>query len=67
MRIRIGDTVAFRRHIVSKCEALAQLRATVTNIAGEWVFMTEADGREKVMPAAHLCRVAPNGLVLELV
>lgn len=67
MKFKVGDTVAFRRAVISKCEALARVRATVTEVAGDWIFMTEACGTKKVMPAANLCKVALNGLVLELV
>jgi hypothetical protein len=67
MKFKVGDTVAFRRAVSSKCEALTRVRATVTEVAGDWIFMTEACGANKVMPADTLCKVAPNGVVLELV
>jgi len=67
--IRVGDTVAFRRGVVEKCnsEEIAEYRGVVTGIAGGWLFIEEASGRTKVMPIANMCRVAPNGVVLELV
>lgn len=69
-RIRVGDTVAFRREVVGRCgssDAVAAFRGKVTQIAEGWLFLQEACGRQKVMPAASMCRVAPNGVVLQLV
>jgi hypothetical protein len=68
-RIRIGDMVAFRHTVIEKAgrEALAAFRARVTGIAGEWLFLEEQGGRQRVMPIESMCRVAPNGAVLELV
>lgn len=68
-RIRVGDTVAFRREVVGKCgsDAVAAFRGKVTQIAEGWLFLQESCGRQKVMPAASMCRVAPNGVVLQLV
>lgn len=68
-KIRVGDTVAFRRNVASKCdsEELAAYRGIVTDIAGDWLFIEEASGRTKVMPATSMSRVAPNGVLLELV
>lgn len=67
--IRVGDTVAFRREVVKKCDspAVADYRGVVAGIAGEWLFIEEASGRTKVMPITDMCRVAPNGVILELV
>lgn len=69
MKIQIGDVVAFRRKVVEACQSagVADFRATVTEIAGEWLFLAEPSGRQKVMPAANMCKVARNGAVLELV
>lgn len=68
-RIRIGDTVAFRRDIVRRCNAkgITEYRGKVTDIADGWLFMAEACGRIKVMPATNMCKVAHNGVILELV
>lgn len=68
MKIRVGDVVAFRRSVVEACNApvLARFRGTVTEVAGDWLFLAEASGARKVMPAAHMCKVARNGVVLEL-
>lgn len=68
-KIRVGDTVAFRRHVVTKCNSqdVAAYRGIVTGIAGNWLFIEEASGRTKVMPLDNMCRVAPNGVILELV
>ncbi|RZI44037.1 hypothetical protein EGT07_01005 [Herbaspirillum sp. HC18] len=67
--IRVGDMVAFRRTVVEKCNSMeiAKYRGVVTGIAGAWLFMEEASGRTRVMPISNMCRVAPNGAVLELV
>ena len=67
--IRVGDTVAFRRNVVEKCNSteIAEFRGVVTGIASDWLFIEEPNGRTKVMPIANMCRVAPNGVVLELV
>jgi len=67
--IRVGDTVAFRRDVVKKCNssAVADFRGVVTGIAGAWLFIEERTGRTKVMPITDMCRVAPNGVMLELV
>lgn len=67
---RIGDTVAFRSEVVKKCghsKGIADFRATVTQVCRRWVFMTDASGRIKVMPATSMCRVAHNGAILGLV
>lgn len=68
-KIRVGDTVAFRRQVAAKCnsQGVSDYRGTVTGIAGTWLFIEEATGRTKVMPIDNMCRVAPNGVVLELV
>lgn len=68
-RIRVGDTVAFRRDVANKCNsaAVAEFRGIVTGIAGAWLFIEAPAGRTKVMPATSMARVAPNGVVLELV
>ncbi|HEY0848017.1 MAG TPA: hypothetical protein VGE12_21810 [Noviherbaspirillum sp.] len=68
-RIRVGDTVAFRRDVAMKCNSkdVAEFRGVVTGIAGTWLFIEEASGRTKVMPIDSMCRVAPNGAILELV
>lgn len=68
-KIRVGDTVAFRRQVAAKCNSrdVADYRGTVTGIAGTWLFIEEATGRTKVMPIENMCRVAPNGVILELV
>jgi len=67
--IRVGDTVAFRRDVAQKCNSaeIAKFRGVVTGIAGYWLFIEEASGRTKVMPISNMCRVAPNGVILELV
>lgn len=67
--IAAGDTVAFRRRVVEACDApaLRGFRAVVTEVAGEWLFLREACGRLRVMPAANMCKVGRNGAVLELV
>lgn len=66
--IRVGDTVAFRRSVAQKCNSveIAEFRGVVTGIAGEWLFIEEASGRTRVMPIASMCRVAPNGVILEV-
>lgn len=68
-KISVGDTVAFRREIVGKCESdkLAQFRAVVTDIAGDWLFIKTGSGEPRVMPKSNMCKVAHNGAVLELV
>jgi hypothetical protein len=68
-RISVGDTVAFRREVVGKCNSnsIAAFRAKVTEIAGDWLFLTEACGRRKVMPATNMVKVARSGAVLQLV
>jgi len=68
-KIRVGDTVAFRRDVASKCHsaAVTAFRGTVTGIAGDWLFIAEPAGRTKVMPMASMSRVAPSGAILELV
>lgn len=67
--IRVGDTVAFKRNVAQKCssEEIAGFRGMVTGIAGKWLFLEEASGRTRVMPIDSMCRVAANGLILELV
>lgn len=67
--IRVGDTVAFRRAVVNKCDSaeMAKFRGVVTGIAGTWLFIEEASGRTRVMPIDNMCRVADNGVLLELV
>ncbi len=68
-RIRVGDTVAFRREVAAKCtsQEVKEFRGVVSGIAGEWLFIDEASGKSKVMPIANMVRVAPNGVILELV
>lgn len=68
-RIRVGDTVAFRRDVATKCdsEEVATYRGVVTGIAGGWLFIEEASGRTRVMPIDSMSRVAPNGVILDLV
>lgn len=69
-RIKVGDTVAFRRTVAARCgnpQPVAAVRGVVTAIAGEWLFMQQTDGTPKVMPLGSMCKVARNGLVLELV
>lgn len=68
-RIRVGDTVAFRRSVATRCNSqeLADYRGIVTGIAGDWLFIEEANGRTRVMPLDSMCRVAPNGVILEMV
>lgn len=68
-RIAVGDTVAFRRRVAQACgaPALEAFRAVVTQVAGDWLFLREACGRERVMPVSNMCKVARNGVVLELV
>jgi hypothetical protein len=65
--IRVGDTVAFRRSVAQKCNSgeIAEFRGVVTGIAGEWLFLEDAAGRTRVMPIDSMCRVAPNGAILE--
>lgn len=69
MRFGVGDTVAFRRAVAAACNApsLQAFRAVVTEVAGDWLFLREACGRERVMPAQNMCKVGRNGAVLELV
>jgi hypothetical protein len=68
-RIQIGDMVAFRREVVGRCgrDGVAAFRGKVTEIAEGWLFLQDACGRRKVMPAASMCKVAPSGVVLQLV
>lgn len=68
-KIRVGDTVAFRRDVACKCTSpdVAEYRGVVTGIAGEWLFIEEASGKTKVMPIVQMTRVGPNGAILELV
>lgn len=68
-RIRVGDTVAFRRNVAMRCNSqeVADYRGMVTGIAGDWLFIEEGNGRTKVMPVDSMCRVAPNGIILEIV
>lgn len=68
-RIRVGDTVAFRREVAMKCNSkdIANYRGVVTGIAGNWLFIEEATGRTRVMPMDSMSRVAQNGVILELV
>jgi hypothetical protein len=68
-KIRVGDTVAFRRDVAVKCTSreVADYRGVVTGIAGDWLFMEESSGRTKVMPIRNMSRVAHNGVILELV
>lgn len=68
-RIAVGDTVTFRQRVVQACEApaLRAFRAVVTQVVGEWLFLRESCGRERVMPVTHMCKVARNGVALELV
>lgn len=65
---RKGDRVALRRRVVEACASptLAALRAVVTEAAGDWVFLREDGGRQRVLPADILVRLARNGAVLEL-
>ena len=67
--IRVGDTVAFKRSVAQKCssEEVAEFRGVVTGIAGEWLFIEESSGRTRVMTIDSMCRVAANGVLLELV
>lgn len=67
--IRVGDTVAFRRDVAVRCNSkdVAEYRGIVTGIAGTWLFIEETSGRTKVMPIESMSRVAPNGVILELV
>jgi len=69
LNIRVGDTVAFKHSVAQKCnsEDVAKFRGVVTGIAGEWLFIEETTGRTRVMAIESMCRVAPNGAVLELV
>ncbi|NEX60317.1 hypothetical protein [Noviherbaspirillum galbum] len=69
IRFRVGDTVAFRRDVAERCrsEELRQFRGTVEAIAGGWLFLREESGREKVMRAETMSRVAPSGVILEVV
>jgi len=71
-RIGVGDTVTFRRRVSEACgssaaHALAGFRAVVTEVAGEWLFLRETCGRQRVMPLTSMCKVGRNGAVLELV
>lgn len=68
-KIRVGDTVAFRRDVTEKCASpgMADFRGIVTGIASDWLFIEEPSGKTKVMPIANMARVAPNGVILELV
>lgn len=68
-KIRVGDTVAFRRDVAKNCNsaAVADFRGIVSGIAGEWLFIEESSGRTRVMPVTSMARVAPNGVILELV
>ncbi|MGH8807680.1 MAG: hypothetical protein ACREX0_07370 [Noviherbaspirillum sp.] len=69
-RIRVGDTVAFRRDIARQCaspENVVAVRGTVTEIVGGWLFLTDTAGCKRVMPATTMTKVAPNGVILELV
>lgn len=68
-RIAVGDTVTFRRHVVNACAAplMQSFRAVVTEVAGDWLFLREASGRQRVMPNTTVCKVARSGAVLELV
>lgn len=68
-KIQVGDTVAFRREVAMKCDArgVTEFRAIVTQACDGWLFLLDAAGREKVMPADSMCKVARNGVVLELV
>lgn len=68
-RICVGDTVAFRREVAEKChsQSIAGYRAVVTEVAGNWLFMTEPGGRTKVMPASSMRRIGRNGVIFELV
>ena len=67
--IRVGDTVAFRRSVAEKCNSqeVNAFRGVVTGIAGEWLFLEDTAGRPRVMPINSMSRVAPNGVILELV
>ncbi len=67
-RIQVGDTVAFRRDVVARCQlrGVADFRATVTRICAGWLFLRDAGGCIRVMPAASMCKVARSGVVLEL-
>lgn len=67
--IRVGDMVAFRRDVAAKCASpeVSDFRGVVTGIAGDWLFIEEPSGRTKVMPIANMARVAPNGVILEVV
>lgn len=69
LNIRVGDTVAFKRAVSQKCSSdeVAKFRGVVTGIAGDWLFIEEANGRTRVMPINSMVRVATNGVVLELV
>jgi len=69
LNIRVGDTVAFKHSVAQKCSSgeVAEFRGVVTGIAGDWLFLEDAAGRARVMPIASMCRVAGNGVVLELV
>jgi hypothetical protein len=69
LNIRVGDTVAFKRSVAQKCtsEEVGKFRGVVTGIAGDWLFLEEASGRTRVMPIDNMCRVAANGVILELV
>lgn len=68
-RIKVGDTVVFRRDVIARCgsEGVARFQGTVTEITGDWLFLTEASGRRKVMPASNMCKVARNGVAFELI
>lgn len=65
----IGDVVAFRRQVVEACAApvMRSFRAKVTAVSGSWLFVQEMSGRERVLPARNLLKVARSGAVLELV
>lgn len=67
--IKVGDTVAFRREVARKCDSqgVADFRATVTEVAGDWLFLRDASGGVRVMPSQTLCTVGRNGAVLQLV
>lgn len=68
-RIRVGDTVAFRREVAARCTSpeVMEFRGVVSGIAGDWLFIDEASGKAKVMPIENMVRVAPSGAILELV
>ncbi|HJV86113.1 MAG TPA: hypothetical protein VJ698_11630 [Noviherbaspirillum sp.] len=68
-KIQVGDMVAFRREVVIRCNSrgIADFRGTVTDVCDGWLFLREGCGRIRVMPASSMCKVARNGVVLELV